>query len=196
MPPDDDRPAHDPSLLDGVAERLRDLRRRRGLTLTELAEQTGFSLSTLSRLESGRRRPTLDLLLPLARIYETTLDDLVGRPAPEDPRVDPRPVRRGGIVYVPLSRRTEGLVAFKSILPGEQRRRPIRRVTHAGHDWLYVLRGDLRLALGEHEHILHAGEAAEFDTRTPHGLASATAEPVEILNLMSPQGRRVHLREL
>lgn len=182
--------------LDGVAARLRHLRHRRGHTLTELAERTGVSLSTLSRLESGQRRPTLDLLLPLARIYEVTLDDLVGVPAPEDPRVHPRPFRRGGVTYVPLSRRTDDLVAFTSIHPGQARRRPIRRVTHPGHDWLYVLRGELRLALGDREHILRAGEAAEFDTRTPHGLASATGEPVDVLNLMSPHGRRVHLREL
>jgi quercetin dioxygenase-like cupin family protein len=79
---------------------------------------------------------------------------------------------------------------------GQCRRRPIRQVTHPGHDWLYVLRGELRLALGDSEHVLQAGEAAEFDTRVPHGLASATGDPVEVLNVMSPQGRRVHLRDV
>jgi transcriptional regulator with XRE-family HTH domain len=193
-----DRAARDDPLapLDGVAARLRDLRRRRGYTLTELADRTGVSLSTLSRLESGQRRPTLDLLLPLARIYEVTLDDLVGLPTPEDPRVRARPVRRGGVTVIPLSRRSDDLVAFKSIHPGQQSRRPIRQVTHPGHDWLYVLRGELRLALGDREHVLRAGEAAEFDTRIPHGFASAGEEPVEVLNLMSPHGRRVHLREV
>jgi transcriptional regulator with XRE-family HTH domain len=182
--------------LDGVAPRLRDLRRRRGHTLSDLAERTGISLSTLSRLESGQRRPTLDLLLPLARIYDVTLDDLVGLPAPDDPRVHAKPFRRGGVTIVPLSRRTDGLLAFKSIHPGQPRRRPIRQVTHPGKDWLYVLRGELRLVLGDREHVLRAGEAAEFDTRIPHGLASAGGEPVEVLNLMSPQGRRVHHRDL
>jgi len=184
------------ALLDGVAARVRELRRRHGHTLTDLAERTGISLSTLSRLESGGRRPTLDLLLPLARIFGVTLDELVGVPAPPDPRIEGKPFRRDGVTYVPLSRRSDGIVAFKSIHPGRPRRRPIRRVTHPGHDWLYVLRGELLLALGDREHHLHAGEAAEFDTRVPHGLASATAEPVEVLNLMSPQGRRVHLRDL
>lgn len=182
--------------LDGVAARLRELRLRAGYTLTGLAERAGVSLSTLSRLESGQRRPTLDLLLPLARIYGVTLDDLVGVPVPEDPRVHPRPSRRGGVTFVPLSRRSEDLLAFKSIHPGEAARRPIKQVTHPGYEWLYVLRGELRLALGDKEHVLHAGEAAEFDTRVPHGLASATAEPVEVLNLMSPAGRQVHLRDL
>jgi transcriptional regulator with XRE-family HTH domain len=182
--------------LDGVAARLRELRHRSGYTLTELAERAGVSLSTLSRLESGQRRPTLDLLLPLARIYQVTLDDLVGVPVPEDPRVHARATRRGGVTFVPLSRRGDDLVAFKSIHPGQPSRRPVKQVTHPGYDWLYVLRGRLLLALGEREHVLEAGEAAEFDTRIPHGMASAGDEPVEVLNLISPHGRHVHLRDL
>ena len=182
--------------LDGVAARLRELRRSSGHTLTELAQRTGVSLSTLSRLESGQRRPTLDLLLPLARIYQVTLDDLVGVPAPEDPRVHAKTSRRGGVTYVALSRRSDDVVAFKSVHPGQPGKRPLRQVTHPGHDWLYVLRGELRLVLGDREHILSAGEAAEFDTRIPHGLASATEEPVEVLNVMSPHGHRVHLRDV
>ena len=182
--------------LEGVAARLRELRHRSGYTLTELAERAGVSLSTLSRLESGQRRPTLDLLLPLARIYQVTLDDLVGVPAPEDPRVHARASRRGGVTFVPLSRRSDDLIAFKSIHPGQPSTQPIKQVTHPGYDWLYVLRGELRLALGDREHIIHAGEAAEFDTRIPHGMASATEDPVEVLNLMSPQGRHIHLRDL
>ncbi|ADB50789.1 helix-turn-helix domain-containing protein [Conexibacter woesei] len=182
--------------LDGVGARLRALRRRRGHTLSELAERTGISLSTLSRLESGRRRPTLDLLLPLARIYATTLDDLVGMPAPAERRVHPRPFRRDGVTFAPLSRRRDGLSAFTSIHPGQPGRSAIRQVTHPGRDWLYVLRGELRLALGGREHLLRAGEAAEFDTRIPHGLASAGEEPVEVLNLMSAQGRGVRVREI
>jgi transcriptional regulator with XRE-family HTH domain len=182
--------------LEGVGARVRELRLRDGHTLTEIAARTGVSLSTLSRLESGQRRPTLDLLLPLARIFQVTLDDLVGVPVPEDPRVRPRPSRRGGVTLIPLSRRTDGLVAFKSIHPGRPDQRPIKQVTHPGYDWLYVLRGKLRLALGDREHLLEAGEAAEFDTRLPHGMASATKEPVEVLNLVTPEARRVHVRDL
>lgn len=182
--------------LDGVAARLREFRRRHGHTLTDLAERTGVSLSTLSRLESGQRRPTLDLLLPLARLYGVTLDDLVGVPPPDDPLVHPRPMRRGGVTYARLSRRTDGLVAFTSIHPARACGQPIRQVSHPGREWLYVLRGDLRLALGDREHVIRAGEAAEFDTRVPHGLASATDQPVEVLNLLSPLGRRVDVHEL
>ena len=74
-----------------VGPRLRALRRQRETTLSALAETTGISVSTLSRLESGRRRPTLELLLPLAEAYGVPLDDLVGAPATGDPRVHLRP---------------------------------------------------------------------------------------------------------
>lgn len=57
------------TVLAAVGPRLRALRRQRGITLADLAETTGISESTLSRLESGGRRPNLELLLPLARAY-------------------------------------------------------------------------------------------------------------------------------
>ena len=66
------------TVLDGVGPRLRELRQERDLTLAELSEGTGISVSTLSRLESGQRKPTLELLLPLARVHQVQLDELVG----------------------------------------------------------------------------------------------------------------------
>lgn len=57
--------------------RLHELRKKHRFTLVELSEATGISVSTLSRLESGARRPTLELLLPLARAHGVTLDELV-----------------------------------------------------------------------------------------------------------------------
>ena len=74
-------------VLEAVGPRLRALRRRRGVTLAELHAATGISVSTLSRLESGGRRPTLELLLPLARAHGVPIDELVGAPPTGDPRV-------------------------------------------------------------------------------------------------------------
>src|SRR5271156_6452272 len=95
-------------VLDAVGPRLRELRRRRGGTLAEISEATGISVSTLSRLESGGRKPTLELLLALARAYQVPLDELVGAPSPADPRVRTRPVRRGGRTLIPLPRQPGG----------------------------------------------------------------------------------------
>ncbi|MBA0052239.1 XRE family transcriptional regulator [Streptomyces sp. AJS327] len=178
-----------------VGPRLRALRRERGSTLARLAERTGISVSTLSRLESGRRRPTLELLLPLARAYGVRLDELVGAPETGDPRVHQRPVTRNGATLVPLTRYVGGPHACKQILPPGYGGpgHPEQRV-HEGYEWLYVLSGRLRLTLGAHDLVLTAGEVAEFDTRTPHGFATVGEQPVEFLTLFGPQGERPQLR--
>ncbi|MEV6159054.1 helix-turn-helix transcriptional regulator [Nonomuraea sp. NPDC052129] len=190
---DDDGPALD-GVLHAVGPRLRNLRQQRGATLTELSESTGISISTLSRLESGQRRPTLELLLPLARAHQVTLDELVDAPPTGDPRVQLRSFQRFGSTFIPLTRRPGGLQAFKQVMPPNwPGTEPDPRV-HEGYEWLYVLAGRLRLVLGEHDVILTPGEVAEFDTRIPHWFGNAGPEPVELLSLFGPQGERLHVR--
>jgi transcriptional regulator with XRE-family HTH domain len=155
---------HDP-VLDAVGPRLRSIRQRRGATLAELSETTGISVSTLSRLESGGRRPTL---------------------------VRARPVQRNGRTLIPLSQRPGGIRAYKMLAPaseaaGEQK-------SHEGYEWMYVLSGQLRLRLADHDFVMKPGEAAEFDTRVPHWFGAAGAEPAELLILFGPQGERMHVR--
>ncbi|MFC7528272.1 helix-turn-helix domain-containing protein [Actinoplanes sp. GCM10030250] len=180
--------------LNGVGPRLRDLRQRREITLTQLSETTGISVSTLSRLESGARKPTLELLLPLARAYQVSLDELVDAPETGDPRVRARPIERHGRTYIPLTRRPGGLQAFKQILPPDAPDCDLEQKTHDGYEWLYVLSGRVRLILGDHDLTLTPGEAAEFDTRLPHLILNPGPEPAEILNLFGPQGERLHVR--
>jgi transcriptional regulator with XRE-family HTH domain len=182
------------TVLASVGPRLRALRKQRGTTLAELSELTGVSVSTLSRLESGQRRPTLELLLPLARAHQVPLDELVGAPATGDPRVHPRPIVRHGMTFLPLTRRPGGLQAFKQIIPPNTPAWPPEQQTHEGYEWLYVLSGRLRLLLGDHDLVLTPGEAAEFDTRTPHALTNPGPGPTEILTLFGPQGERLHVR--
>jgi len=186
---DDDRVA-----LTGVGPRLRALRQQRDVTLTDLAATTGISVSTLSRLESGSRRPTLELLLPLARAHGVTLDELVDAPPTGDPRVNLRPVTHHGRTMIPLTRRPGGIQAYKTVVPGSSRPADPEPQTHEGYEWLYVLDGRLRLVLGEHDLVLAPGEAAEFDCRTPHWFGPADERPVEFLSLFGKQGERAHVR--
>jgi transcriptional regulator with XRE-family HTH domain len=181
------------AVLGAVGPRLRGLRRQRETTLAALAEATGISVSTLSRLESGQRRPTLELLLPLARAYGVQIDELVGAPPTGDPRVHMRPVVRHGMTLIPLTRRAGGVQAYKLIIPS--RRAAPEPQSHEGYEWMYVLDGDLRLVLGERDLVLRPGEAVEFDTRVPHWFGgTADGRPVEVLSLFGPQGERAHLR--
>jgi transcriptional regulator with XRE-family HTH domain len=181
--------------LDAVGPRLKHLRQRRDITLSDLAEETGISTSTLSRLEAGLRRPTLEQLLPLARAYGVTLDELVDAPPTGDPRINMRPLPSSdGSTILPLTRRPGGIQAYKFVLPaGRDDAEPDLR-THEGYDWAFVLNGRLRLVLGEHDLILEPGEAAEFDTRTPHWFGATSSGPVEFLSLVGKQGERAHVR--
>lgn len=184
----------DDDTLAAVGPRLRQLRQERDATLADLAEQTGISVSTLSRLESGARRPTLELLLPLARAHGVTLDELVDAPPTGDPRVHLRAVKTHGMTMVPLTRRAGGIQAYKLIIPVRTSHGHAEPQTHEGYEWLYVLNGRLRLRLAEHDVVLEPGEAAEFDTRVPHWFGPTGEEPVEVLSLFGKQGERAHLR--
>lgn len=181
--------------LDAVGPRLKNLRLRRDVTLTTLADQTGISTSTLSRLEAGLRRPTLEQLLPLARYYGVTIDSLVDAPRTADPRVDLRPVAcADGSTIIPLTRRPGGIQAYKFVLPmGGDASEPDLH-SHEGFDWAYVLNGTLRLVLGDQDLLLQPGEAVEFDTRTPHWFGATSGGPVEYLSLVGRQGQRAHVR--
>ena len=180
------------SVLDQVGPRLKRLRSQRGVTLTALSEVTGISKSTLSRLETGQRRPSLELLLPLAQAYRVALDDLVGAPEVGDPRIRLKPRRVHGRTVLPLTRQPGGVQAWKIIIPRSQSK-PNPRV-HEGYEWLYVLSGRMRLILGDQDLVLDVGEAAEFDTKLPHWFGSTGEGAAEVLSLFGRPGERVHVR--
>ncbi|WP_344164743.1 helix-turn-helix domain-containing protein [Nocardiopsis rhodophaea] len=179
-------------VLAAVGPRLKRIRQQRNCTLAALSEITGISVSTLSRLESGQRKPSLELLLPIAHAHQVPLDELVGAPPVGDPRVRLKPIKRGDSTVVPLTQQPGGVQTYKMVI-GTTRSTP-EPCTHEGYEWLYVLSGKLRLVLAEHDLVLTAGEVAEFDTRLPHWFGSTGEAPVEILSLFGPQGERMHVR--
>ena len=178
----------DDHLAAAIGTRLRTARRAKPLTLVEAAGATGISVSTLSRLETGGRRATLEQLLPLADLYEVSLDELVGRTEPPRKQGD-------GRVIVPLTKEPGGLRAYKLTLPPRADDDPAPELrTHEGWEWMYVLSGRMRVMLAEHDLSLGKGEAVEFDTHVPHWFGAAGPAPVEVLTLFGPQGERVHVR--
>jgi transcriptional regulator with XRE-family HTH domain len=181
-------------VVQAVGPRLRALRRERGVTLAELSTATGISVSTLSRMESGQRKPTLELLLPLARAHQVPLDDIVGAPQTGDPRIHLKPFKANGSTFVPLTRRPGGLQAYKQIIAPNWPKTPPALQVHEGYEWIYVLSGRVRLLLGDQDVTLKAGEVAEFDTHLPHFVGNPGPRVAEVLNLFGPQGERLHVR--
>jgi transcriptional regulator with XRE-family HTH domain len=179
-----------------VRARLRELRTERGLTLAEVAERAALDVSTLSRLESGKRRLAVDHLPGLAAALGVSLDELLGSRSAPDPRVVSEPRRLDGMTLWPLNHTGAGggRAAFKAQISARRSKPPDPLPVHAGNDWLYVLAGRLRLLLGEDEHLIEAGEAAEFSTWTPHWFGAVDG-PVELIMIFGPEGQRLHLHE-
>ncbi|GAA4686326.1 XRE family transcriptional regulator [Streptomyces chumphonensis] len=178
--------------IEQIAPRLRSARLKKGVSLADLARTTGISTSTLSRLESAQRKPSLELLLPITAALGIPLDEIVAAPRILDPRVPQQPTRKDGRVLVPLSRQQGEPRAYKMTIPAHDSEPHLR--THDGYEWLYVLRGRLRVKLSDQDFVMGAGEAAEFDCRIPHWFGAAGRGSVEVLSLFGKQGERIHLR--
>src|SRR4051812_5168726 len=180
------------AVLDQVGSRLKRLRTQRRITLTGVAEATGISKSTLSRLETGQRRPTLELLLALSHAYRVPLDDLVAAPEEGDPRIRLKPERVKGRTVLPLTRQPDGMQAWKIVIPTTKVTPEPRG--HDGHEWIYVLSGRVRLVLGDQDWVLAPGEVVEFETQVPHWFGSTGREPAEILSIFNRPGERMTSR--
>ena len=175
-----------------VGPRLRRVRTQRRMTLTGLARTTGISKSTLSRLETGQRRPTLELLLVLSQAYRVPLDELVAAPEVGDPRIRLKPGRVKGRTVIPLTQHPDGTQAWKIVIPISQVTPETR--AHEGFEWIYVLSGQMRLVLGDRDWVLGPGEVATFDTEVPHWFGSTGNEPAEILSIFGRPGERMDIR--
>lgn len=178
-----------------VRRRLRELRTQRGMTLEDVACAADIDISTLSRLESGKRRFALDHLPRLAAALSISTDELMRAPEAEDPRVRGASHSRDGITYWPLTRGgpAGGLHTFKIRVSTRRRTPPAELPVHDGQEWLYVLSGNLRLLLGDRDFTIKPGEAVEFSTWTPHWFGTVDG-PVEAIAIFGPHGERLHIR--
>jgi transcriptional regulator with XRE-family HTH domain len=169
--------------LPAVAPQLRALRRRAALTLEAAARAAGLSPAHLSRLETGQRQPSLPVLLTLARVYGTTVAELLGETAPDRDAIvraaDMEPTRAGGWTYWQAGASGRGMQALRVRVPHGSQGDIVR--VHPGEEWLYVLKGRLRLRLGDTTHRLAPGDSAHFDSLTPHRIAAEDLDGVELL---------------
>ncbi|MBN9618730.1 MAG: helix-turn-helix domain-containing protein [Actinobacteria bacterium] len=180
--------------LDAVIRaRIRGLRQSRGWSLDALAVRCHLSASTLSRIETGHRRISLDQLVPIARALGSSLDQLVESVDDDDVVIRPQRNRAHGHTSWILSRDDgpQGLLVAK--MRYTNRRRPAELGVHPGRDWFTVLSGTVRLYLGERVILVETGQAAQFSTLTPHAI-TAYGGPTEILTILDRDGQRAHLR--
>jgi transcriptional regulator with XRE-family HTH domain len=187
---DEEQPVEASEIERTVRTRLRTLRTSLGLSLDDLAARANLSASTISRVETGKRTISLDVLLPLATALQVDLDALLDVHDDDDVVIRPTPNSSGGRTTWMLSRPTGSTIAVKMRLE-PTRRRSEQRV-HPGHDWFFVTEGRVRLALGDRDIIVETGEAAEFATMTPHALAAIDG-PAELIMIFDRDGQRAHV---
>jgi transcriptional regulator with XRE-family HTH domain len=178
--PEEDGPVENLPL---VAPQLRALRRRASLTLEAAARAAELSPAHLSRLETGQRQPSLPMLLGLARVYGTTVSELLGETVADRDAIvraaDMEPTAAGGWSYWQAGASGRGMQALRVHVPHGAQGDIVR--VHPGEEWLYVLKGRLRLRLGDTAHVLAPGDSAHFDSLTPHRLAADGRDGTDLL---------------
>ncbi|MEU0689614.1 helix-turn-helix domain-containing protein [Streptomyces uncialis] len=182
-PPPDRTEAPGADELPAVAPQLRERRRGAGLTLEAAAATAGLSPAHLSRLETGRRQPSLPMLLSLARIYGTTVSELLGETVADRESIihgaAMDPTLAGGWTYWQAGAPSRGMQALRVRVPYGAQGDIVR--VHPGEEWLYVLSGRLRLRLGDSTHVLAPGDSAHFDSLTPHRIGAADEDGTDLL---------------
>ena len=185
--------------MSGVADvealarsRLRGMRATLGYSLDELAQRTNLSPSTISRVETGKRTLSLDVLVPLAHALQVSLDMLFEVPTDDDVVIRPIAHSSGARTTWPLSRPDGRTVAMK--MRFEPSDDPPSQRVHSGHDWFLVLEGRVRLWLGDRQIDVDAGQAAEFATMVPHAI-TALDSPAELIMIFDRDGQRAHVHQ-
>jgi transcriptional regulator with XRE-family HTH domain len=172
-----------------VRTRIRALRVAQGWSLDELATRAHLSPSSLSRIETGRRRLALDQLVDIARALDTSLDQLVEADT-DDVIANPMIDGTHGVLRWPL-RAQPGLTIARQRMTDPPPEDPSRLRAHTGREWLVVLSGTAVLMLGNRRLRVETNQAAEFPTMLPHAIG-AEGGPCEILGIFDRDARRGH----
>jgi transcriptional regulator with XRE-family HTH domain len=156
-----------------VGPKLGELRRKRKLSLADVAAATGISASFLSLIENGKSDITFGRLIRLLNFYDISLVDLV----PLQDRDDPSIVRKGEEhrVYSPSEGVELRLLTSKpramspSLVAYEPGAAVVEKSVHRGEEFVHVLEGELVLEIGDSEPIhLMAGDSVYYSAGRPH----------------------------
>lgn len=176
-----------------LGPQIRRERQRVGISLRELARRVGVSASLLSQVETGRTHPSVSTLYAIVSVLEISLDDLFDATArPPTGGQESRPVRAPtsvppvpsaerrllhlemGVTWEQLSHALPHLVDFMLVTypPGARSSPSGALMRHAGIEYAYLLRGELRIYVGFEEFLVKAGDAISFDSSRPHMLVN------------------------
>jgi transcriptional regulator with XRE-family HTH domain len=181
----DSIPSHDPgkTLLSG--QRIRDLRRRAGLTLQALSDQAGISVGFLSQVERDKGTPSLGTLAQLASALGVHIEYFIATPRATDSITreqerDRFAVADSSLQYERLSTDLPGgtLTSLMIHIPVGY---SSELTSHAGEELIVLLEGTVRQTLGDSTFVLNTGDTLHFMGDTPHSFANIGDEPASMV---------------
>jgi transcriptional regulator with XRE-family HTH domain len=186
-------------VLDGAVEpdagdlgrRLRQLRRARGLSLSEVAAGTGVSASFLSMVEKGKSDITISRLMRIVNWFGISIADLVGgtdHPSPTIVRADERQAVHLGDERLSIYMLSTGRHAMMPVVSVYAEGGGMAdRVRHDGEEFVYVLSGTVELSFGDStSYILRAGDSAHYRADVPHLFRNAGRGVAKFLGVTTP----------
>lgn len=174
-----------------LGERLKSLRAAKGLTLRQLSDLSGLSVSMLSQIESGSADPSLGSLRKLAQVFEASIATLFSDPDAPNVSIS-RPGARhrlsGADAEFVYERLTPGRgdleVLTADIPPGAAS--SAQTWGHPSTECAYVISGELTVEIAGQLHVIAGGESITFDSRQPHRYINASDAMTSIVVSVTP----------
>jgi len=176
--------------LQGMSARIRELREIMGLSYEEMALRTAVSVEEYISCENGLHDLSFAFIYRCAMAFNVDVTDIVQGTSPklkgytitrngEGTRIE----QAHGMTYYNLAasfqKRISEPLYVKCAYSVEAERGDIELTTHEGQECDLVISGTLKLQIGSHTEILHAGDCAYYDSSTPHGMIAVGGEDCE-----------------
>ncbi len=173
-----------------IGRKIKELRKERGLNLSDLAEATGFTKGYLSKVENSKKAPPVSTLLVLAKALEVNISAIFSenedKPAitlvkKSERRLMARDGTAFGYSYEPLAHKftQRRMDPYVLTLPLKPKKRAVFQ--HKGEEILMVLEGTMRFVHGEKEFLVEEGDCIYFDGSIPHFGMAEGSKPVKCL---------------
>ena len=171
---------------------LKFLRVQSGMTLEQLATDTGLTRSYLSKLERGLSSPSIGSAIKIAEALGTTLDQFYGQPDDNDPVTIVRAKNgKAGVTdnYLSLVAGLSDERSMRAFIVRPTKTAKHGRIMshHEGEEILFVLTGKIELVIGKRKEVLSPGDCGQFDSTMPHKLTQMTADAASALVVIAKE---------
>jgi transcriptional regulator with XRE-family HTH domain len=166
-----------------IGQRVKEAREKIGLTLEEVAHETGYSLNVISHMEENQIVPPVSLLLQLSRVLKLSMEDIdVEDVKASKIRGKSHKRRADSYAYTPLTKTGDDkhLRAYLIMIDPKTEHKGVE-YHHDGEEFIYVLKGGLMVQIGNNIKELAKGESIHFNSALHHKLSNPAGETTKLL---------------